>query len=113
MKSIEEIQIITNKETFQIRNGTNTGELPELDKTPYVYFSFDNPRIILPEKNYSSKAKEGYLVQEDVEDVYCILAKKNPFVLRKALVSISGGAEMIRLKNLSLSSDLFLALFGF
>lgn len=102
MKSIEEIQIITNKETFHIPNGINTGELPELDKTPYVYFSFDNPRIILPEKNYSSKAKEDYLVQENVEDVYCILAKKNPFVLRKALVNISGGAEMIRLKNFGL-----------
>ncbi len=102
IESIEEIRIITNKDVFQIHNQVNTGELPALDETPYIYFSFDNPRIFLPEKGYSSKNKEDYLIQEDVEDVYCILAKRNPFTLRKALVSISGGAEMIRLKNFGL-----------
>ena len=107
MKSIEEIQIITKKDIFRIHNDINTGELPKIDETPYVYFSFDNPRIVLPKNGYSSKSKEDYLVQEYVEDVYCILAKKNPFILRKSLVKLCGGAEMIRLKNFGLWDSKF------
>lgn len=102
IQDLNEIRIVTNKDVFQIHNQINTGELPALDETPYLYFSFDNPRIILPEKGYSSQNKDSYIIQEDVQDIYCILAKRNPFVLRKALVSIAGGAEMIRLKNFGL-----------
>ena len=79
---------------------SNSGELPPLYKTPEVFALFDTPRIIIPEGGYSVDRKGEYSVEEDVQDVYLLLCKKDARHLRKLYVELTGKPELVRLSTL-------------
>lgn len=77
----------------------NSGELPELGKTPYAFPIMDNPRIIVPDGGYCSSSGE-YCVDEKAEDVYVLLCKRDAKLLRRLYVELTGKAELVRLSTL-------------
>ncbi len=91
------------KEVYRYHLLKNTGELPEMEKTPDVYAISDSPRIIVPEHgyHYSENASEfdDYEIDENAEDIYLILADQNPTLLRKLYLDITGRPEMVRLST--------------
>lgn len=78
----------------------NSGELPDLDKTPNAFPIMDNPRVIVPDAGYSSANTTSYVVDEKAEDVYVLLCKKDAKLLRKLYVELTGKAELVRLSTL-------------
>lgn len=89
------------KKVYHYRSLKNTGELPEMGKTPYVYAISDSPRIIVPEHgyHYSDDANESddYEIDESAEDIYLLLTDQNPRLLRELYLNITGKPEMLRL----------------
>ena len=78
----------------------NSGELPSLYKTPEVFAISDTPRIIIPEGGYSVDRKGEYKIEENVQDVYLLLCKKDAKFLRKLYVELTGKPELVRLSVL-------------
>ena len=77
----------------------NTGELPLPEHTPEVYVLSDSPRLSLPRHGYveDGKPNSSFLLDEDAEDVYLIFAERDPYVLRKVLISLTGVAPIMPL----------------
>ena len=85
---------------YRYKRLLNSGELPALDKTPEVFALSDNPRIIVPEGGYSKDRKGQYKVEENVQDIYLLLCKKDAKKLRKLYVGLTGRNELVRLSTL-------------
>lgn len=101
LKNVEDIKIINSKNNLiKICNSINKGELPKFNKTPEIYFIYDNPRITLPKNGYSLDNSEDFIVEENVVDMYLLFVNKDPLLLRKELVKLIGRNELIRFKNL-------------
>ncbi len=78
----------------------NSGELPPLDQTPEVFALADNPRILVPEGGYSAQRRGEYEIEEEVQDIYLLLCRKNAKLLRRLYVELTGRSEMVRLSTL-------------
>lgn len=81
----------------------NTGELPALSKTPEVFPLSDTPRIYVPDGGYTLREgmeNDGYILEENVEDVYLLLARKDAKLLRRLYVKLTGKSELVRLATL-------------
>ena len=60
----------------------------------------DTPRIIIPEGGYSVDRKGEYKIEENVQDVYLLLCKKDAKFLHKLYVELTGKPELVRLSVL-------------
>ncbi len=100
-KSLAGVRLDKNGENiYRYKKIKNSGELPTLDKTPEVFALSDTPRIIIPEGGYSVKRKGEYKVEENVQDIYLLLCKKDAKLLRKIYVELTGKPELVRLSTL-------------
>ncbi len=88
------------REVYRLKALKNTGELPPLTQTPEVFAVCDCPRIFLPEGGYSNLREGEYRVEEDAQDVYLILCREDPRLLRKLYTALTGRCEMVRLATL-------------
>ena len=88
------------KKVYSYKKLKNSGELPALDKTPEVFALSDTPRIFVPEGGYSVDRKSEYEIEENVQDVYLLLCKKDAKLLRKLYVGLTGKPELVRLSTL-------------
>lgn len=93
------------KVVYRYKKLKNSGELPTADKTPEVFVLADNPRVTVPEYGYSYKGKKknnGYAVEQNANDVYLLICKKDARLLRKLYISLTGRSELVRLSTLGL-----------
>ena len=88
------------KKVYTYKKLVNSGELSPLNKTPEVFAISDTPRIIVPEGGYSVDRKGEYIIEENVQDVYLLLCKKDAKLLRKLYVELTGKPELVRLSVL-------------
>ena len=88
------------KRVYTYRKKPNFGELPPVRNTPEVFPVFDTPRILLPEGGYSVNRKGEYVVDENAQDVYLILCRKDYKRLRRLYVELTGRCELVRLSTL-------------
>lgn len=91
------------KTVYKYRKTLNSGELPELDKTPEIFTVSDTPRITVPDGGYTYNGDikdSGYIIQHGVEDVFLLLCNKDAKLLRKLYVSLTGRCELVRLSTL-------------
>lgn len=101
LKDVKDINISNSKnKLIEIHNSINSGELPKFNKTPDIYFVYDNPRITLPKNGYSLNNTEKYIVEENVVDIYLLFVNKDPLLLRSEIVKLTGRNELVRFKNL-------------
>lgn len=83
--------------------GKNSGELPSLSDTPQVFALYDTPRILVPEGGYTYRGdidNDGYVIEEDVQDVYLLLCGGDARKLRRLYVELTGRNELVRLATL-------------
>ena len=100
-KTLSGVRLEKNgKRVYTYKRIKNSGELPPLDKTPEVFAISDTPRITVPEGGYTVKRKGEFTVEENVEDVYLLLCKKDAKLLRKLYVELTGKPELVRLSTL-------------
>lgn len=100
-KTLSAVRLEKNgKRVYTYKRIKNSGELPPLDKTPEVFAISDTPRITVPEGGYTVKRKGEFTVEENVEDVYLLLCKKDAKLLRKLYVELTGKPELVRLSTL-------------
>ena len=88
------------KRVYAYKKLKNSGELPELSKTPEVFALSDTPRIIVPEGGYSASRSGEYELTENVQDIYLLLCQKDAKKLRKLYVELTGRSELVRLSTL-------------
>lgn len=88
------------KKVYAYKRLKNSGELPQPSKTPEVFALSDSPRILIPEGGYSAKRQGKYRIQERVEDIYLLFAKKDALKLRRLFVELTGRCEFVRLATL-------------
>ena len=88
------------KKIYTYKKLKNSGELPPLDKTPEVFAISDTPRVIVPEGGYSADRKGEYTLEENVQDIYLLLCRKDAKKLRKLYVELTGKCELVRLSTL-------------
>lgn len=99
------IRIINKKGEclYKYKDLKNTGELPSLSKTPYIFPLIDSPRIVCPEKGYSAlNNKEEYKIEKKAKDLYLFICRKDAKKLRKQYVELTGRNEMVRLSTLGM-----------
>ncbi len=100
-KSLTGVKLEKNgKKIYTYKKLANTGELPALDQTPEAFALSDTPRIIVPDGGYSVDRKGEYTVEENVEDIYLLLCKKDAKKLRRLYVELTGKCELVRLSTL-------------
>ncbi len=100
-KSLTGVKLEKNgKKIYTYKKLANTGELPTLDQTPEAFALSDTPRIIVPDGGYSVDRKGEYSVEENVEDIYLLLCKKDAKKLRRLYVELTGKCELVRLSTL-------------
>ena len=100
-KSLAGVCLYKNgNKVYTYKKLANSGELPSLNKTPEVFAISDTPRIIIPEGGYSVDRKGEYKIEENVQDVYLLLCKKDAKFLRKLYVELTGKPELVRLSVL-------------
>jgi alpha-glucosidase (family GH31 glycosyl hydrolase) len=81
----------------------NSGELPPLNKTPYLFPLMDNPRIIVPPSGYSYQGdfeNSGFKIEKNAQDIYLLICKNDFIKLRQLFVNLTGKTEMVRLSTL-------------
>ncbi len=100
-KSLSGLQLYKNGQpVYAYEALVNSGELPPLDQTPEVFALADNPRILVPEGGYSAQRQGEYEIEEEVQDIYLLLCRKNAKLLRRLYVELTGRSEMVRLSTL-------------
>ncbi len=100
-KSLAGVCLYKNgNKVYTYKKLANSGELSSLYKTPEVFAISDTPRIIIPEGGYSVDRKGEYKIEENVQDVYLLLCKKDAKFLRKLYVELTGKPELVRLSVL-------------
>lgn len=100
-KSLAGVCLYKNgNKVYTYKKLANSGELSSLYKTPEVFAISDTPRIIIPEGGYSVDRKGEYKIEENVQDVYLLLCKKDAKFLRKLYVELAGKPELVRLSVL-------------
>lgn len=83
--------------------GKNSGELPPLGETPRVFALYDTPRILVPEGGYMYRGEvtnDGYVIEENIQDVYLLLCEGDARKLRRLYVALTGRSELVRLATL-------------
>lgn len=93
-----------NKIVYKYHYIKNTGELPLPNKTPEVFPLMDSPRLLLPYNGYV-KDNDGFILQNDVKDLYLLICNKDYLKLRKLYILLTGKNELPRLKNFGLFSS--------
>lgn len=91
------------KTVYRCRDLSNTGELPPPSRTPEVYALSDNPRIRIPEDGYTYRGdieNSGYIIENDVCDVYLLLCGRDAKKLRRLYVQLTGRCPLVRLSVL-------------
>lgn len=88
------------KTVYSYKKRINNGELPALNKTPEAFIIYDNPRIIVPIEGYTKDATSKYKIEENVQDIYILLCRKDSKKLRKLYVELTGRCELVRLSTL-------------
>ncbi len=91
------------KVIYQYKKLKNSGELPTADKTPEIFALADNPRVVVPENGYLYNGEQkdnGYIIEQNVEDVYLLICKKDARLLRKLFISLTGRSELVKLPTL-------------
>ena len=80
----------------------NSGELPDLDKTPEAFPLADNPRVVLPDGGYQPNGQNnnGYVIDDNACDVYLLVCRGNAAKLRRLYVELTGRPELVRLATL-------------
>lgn len=101
-KGLQHISIYKGKkEVYHYVPLKNSGELPEFADTPFVFPLIDNPRIIVPEHGYhftgSESKTDDFEIDESAEDLYLLLTDKDPFLLRKLYLDLTGRIDLLRL----------------
>lgn len=103
-KSLHNVRLDKNgKCVYTYKKIKNSGELPALDDTPEVFALSDTPRITVPAHGYtyiSGEVNGGYVVEENVEDVYLLLCDGDAKKLRRLYVELTGRNELVRLSTL-------------
>ncbi len=87
---------------YRFRHLRNTGELPSIGKTPFVFPLLDAPRIVCPSEGYSAEsARNGhaYTINESAKDLYLLLCRNDARKLRSLYVQLTGRNEMVRLST--------------
>lgn len=85
------------KKIYKYKKTCNSGELPPLDNTPEVFVLADTPRIIVPAGGYTYRGRKknsGYIIQENVKDIYLLLCKRNAKKLRKLYFQLAGRCDL-------------------
>lgn len=99
--SLSGIRLEKNGKTvYSCKALANSGELPPLDRTPEIFALADNPRILIPKGGYSSERKGEYQVEENVQDIYLLLCRRDAKCLRRLYVELTGRSELVRLSVL-------------
>ncbi len=104
-ESLEDVQLTdaTGKMLYRGAIGKNSGELPPLADTPKVFALYDTPRILVPEGGYTYRGEmenDGYVIEEDVQDIYLLLCDGDARKLRRLYVELTGRNELVRLATL-------------
>jgi alpha-glucosidase (family GH31 glycosyl hydrolase) len=89
----------------------NSGELPPLYKTPFVFALSDCPRILMPANGYTAQNAEGdrYTVDEEAQDIYLLVCRGDAKKLRQIYVELTGRNEMVRLSTLGVWNSKYYA----
>lgn len=84
---------------YRYRHLVNSGELPDLGKTPEVFALRDAPRIRLPEGGYDCPQgdQSPYRIEERAHDLYLLLCRRDAKRLRRLYVELTGRNELVRL----------------
>lgn len=90
----------SDKTVYTYKKLSNSGELPPIYKTPEVFALSDTPRIFIPEGGYSAERKGEYRIEENVQDIYLLLCRKDARKLRRLYVELTGRCELVRLSAL-------------
>lgn len=94
----------SNEVIYKYKKLHNSGELPSPSKTPIIFPIFDNPRMVIPLSGYNDEKliqnNEKFIVEENVNDFYLLIANKDPLLLRKLYVLLTGRSELVRFKTL-------------
>lgn len=93
----------SGKNVYTYKPIKNSGELPALNDTPEVFALSDTPRILVPTHGYTyvnGEPNGGYVIEENVEDIYLLLCDRNAKKLRRLYVELTGRNELVRLSTL-------------
>lgn len=85
---------------YACRTIKNSGELPPLNKTPFVFAVADNPRIVCPNGGYSVNGEKPYRITKNAQDLYLLVCRNDAKKLRSLYVALTGRNEMVRLSTL-------------
>jgi hypothetical protein len=85
---------------YRYRTAKNSGELPKIGKTPFVFALTDSPRIVCPSAGYSAESQQRFEIEKNTRDVYLLVCRHDAKKLRSLYVSLTGRNEMVRLANL-------------
>ena len=106
LKDVFVYSLKENRKVYIYKNIKNNGELPLLDKTPYIYSIIDNPRIVCPKEGYSYINKNNkFKIERNVKDIYLLVCENDAKKLRQLFVELTGRNEMVRLSTLGLWSS--------
>lgn len=95
---------LDNRLVYKYKEIKNSGELPLPNKTPIIFPLMDSPRLIIPSEGYT-KNNSGYILQENVKDLYLLLSNNDYKKLRKQYISLTGENDLPRIKNFGLFSS--------
>lgn len=93
-----------NQIVYKYRDIKNSGELPLPNKTPFIFPLMDSPRLLIPSDGYVPN-NEGFVLEEDVKDLYLLLCNKDYKKLRIQFISLTGKNDLPRLKTFGLFSS--------
>lgn len=93
-----------NNIVYKFKDIDNSGELPLPNKTPDIFPLMDSPRLLIPEEGYSEN-NSGFILEENVKDLYLLICEKDYKKLRKQYISLTGKNELPRLKSFGLFSS--------
>lgn len=89
---------------YKYRFVKTSGELPVVNKTPFIFPVMDYPRILIGDGGYDVDG-EGFTFEKDTKDLFLLVCKNDYKLLRQQYMSLTGRNEMPRLKNLGLWSS--------
>jgi len=90
-----------NNIVYSFKDIKNSGELPLPNKTPEIFPLMDSPRLLIPSEGYT-KDNSGYILENDVKDLYLLLCNSDYLKLREQYISLTGENEMPRIKSFGL-----------
>lgn len=102
---LNSFQILKDDEiVYKYKFVKTSGELPAVEKTPFIFPVMDYPRILVGDLGYDPDS-DKFVVEKDTKDLFLLVARKDFKQLRKQYISLTGNNEMPRLKNFGLWSS--------